>query len=346
MAEEGEVIGLEPMKKVLVFGELGRAAGHQVVESVVAGLAQRPPVLDRHPYLGQDASERGGKVVEQGAVAPVCPLPVDLQIHHRFRPGPLAGFVRHLDQVAIEVAPHRQHRMGQQVHAELPAIELVGDRIDQERHVVVDDLDDGVAALEAVVGERRIEHPHLGDAGQAAAGKGEQRAGRGGTLLGRGGRQILVGHALEQATGELGCFLAARAAECGGADRIQPPNTRRQCYGHCPNPRSLQDRELCSPRSHDHERAGCARSITASKTGVGSVTIRRRILGSQKCPSHGPFRRPPRRRAARWLAFLFGAHGFRGKARFVLIFCCSCEGLHTIEKGNRPELFFRPISAG
>ncbi len=42
--------------------------------------------------------------------------------------------------------------MRQQMDGDLAAIEFVGDRIDQERHVVVDDLRDGVAALEAVVG--------------------------------------------------------------------------------------------------------------------------------------------------------------------------------------------------
>ena len=112
--------------------------------------------------------------------------------------------------------------------SDLAAIELVGDRIDQERHVVVDHLHDRVAALEAVVGGRRIEHPDLGDPRQAAAGEGKQGGRGGGALLGGGRRQILVGHALEQSAGELCRFLAAGAAKCGGADGIQPPNTRRQ----------------------------------------------------------------------------------------------------------------------
>ena len=76
------------------------------------------------------------------------------------------------------------------------------------------------------------------------------------------------------------------------------------------------------------------------------VTIRRRILVGQKCPSHGRFPGPRRRGAASWLTFLFRVHGFRGKARFVLIFCCRCEGLHTIEKGTSMELFSEPISIG
>ena len=135
-------------------------------------------------------------------------------------------------QVAVEVAPHRHHGMRQQMDVDLAAIELVGDRIDQERHVVVDDLHDGVAAVEAVVGGGRIEHPDLGDAGQAAAGEGEQGGRGGGALVGRRGREVLVGDAAEEAAGELGGFLAA-ALQGGGADGIEPVDTRRQCGGQC-----------------------------------------------------------------------------------------------------------------
>ena len=159
-------------------------------------------------------------------------LAVDLDMHHRFGPRPLAGLGRDAQKVAVEVAPHRQHGMGQQVDGDLAAIELVGDRIDQERHVVVDDLHDGVAAFEAVVGGGGIEHPDLGDAGQAAAGEGEQGDRGGGALVGRGRRQILVGDAAEEAAGEMGRFLAAAGVQGGGADGIQPVNTRRQCDGH------------------------------------------------------------------------------------------------------------------
>ena len=145
----------------------------------------------------------------------------------------LAGFEGEAQKVAVEVAPHRQHGMGQQMNVDLAAIELVGDRIDQERHVVVDDLHDGVAALEAVVGAG-VEHPHLGDARQAAAGEGQQGDRGAGALVGRGGRQVLVGDAAEQAAGEVGGLLAADRQR-GGADGIEPVNTRRQYGGHgCP----------------------------------------------------------------------------------------------------------------
>ena len=59
------------------------------------------------------------------------------------------------------------------------------------------------------------------------------RAGRGGgALVGRGRRQVLVGDAAEQAAGEVGGFLAAAGLQGGGADGVQPVDTRRQCDGH------------------------------------------------------------------------------------------------------------------
>ena len=150
MAEEGEMVGLQPAQEIVVLGEARRAAGGEIGDGVEAGAAHRPPVLDRQPHLGQHAGERGGKLVEQRGIG----LAVDLDVHHRFGLGALAGFDGEAQKVAVEVAPHRQHRMRQQMDVDLAAIELVGDRIDQERHVVVDDLHDGVAALEAVVGGR------------------------------------------------------------------------------------------------------------------------------------------------------------------------------------------------
>ena len=91
-----------------------------------------------------------------------------------------------------------------------------------------------MAALEAVLGDGRIEHPDLGDAGQAAPGEGEQGERLGGALLGRGGRQVLVGDPLIEAAGESLGFLRAG----GGADRVEPVNAwcQRRCHGSCPRP--------------------------------------------------------------------------------------------------------------
>jgi hypothetical protein len=52
----------------------------------------------------------------------------------------------------------------------------------------------------------------------------------------------------------------------------------------------------------------------------------------------------PRRRIADSLRFLFQALGFRGKARFVLLLCCACEGSRTDKFIESGRIFFPDIS--
>ena len=224
VAQEGEVAGFQPLQEILVLLEALRATGRKIGDGVEAGLAHRPPVVDREAHLGQHARERRGEIVELAGPG----LAIDLDVHHRFR---AACRGTEVEQIAVEVTAHRQHRMGQQMDGDLAAIEFVGDRIDQERHVVVHDVNHGVPALETVAGLGRVEHPDLGDAGQAAAREGQQGKRRSGTLRGRSGRQVLVGDALEQPPCEGSACLAA-SLEGGDADGIQTVKPRRRCDGH------------------------------------------------------------------------------------------------------------------
>ena len=63
------------------------------------------------------------------------------------------------------VAHDRDERMDDQVQRQAVAVHFHRHRIDQERHVVVDDLDDRVRRLPAVLLDRRVEHAHAGVAG-------------------------------------------------------------------------------------------------------------------------------------------------------------------------------------
>ena len=114
---------------------------------------------------------------------------------------------------------------------DLAAVELVGDRVDQERHVVVHDLHDGVAALESMVGGCRVEDPDLGHARQPAAGEGQQRDGGAGALVRGGGHEVLVGDAAEEAAGEPGGRLAASPMRVR-RDGIEAVDARRRGSGH------------------------------------------------------------------------------------------------------------------
>jgi hypothetical protein len=217
VAEESEMVGLEPAQEFLVLGKIGGAAGRQILDRVEAGPPQRAPVLHGQADLGEHAGEGGSQFVEQRRIG----LAVDLDQHQRFARRAFGHLARQFAEIAVEIAPHGHHGMGQQMDGDLAAIEFVGDRIDQERHVVVHDLHDRVAALEAVVGQPGIEQPDLGDARQAAAGKGQQRDGGGGALLGRGGGEVLVGDPFVQAAGKLGGVFPTGELQGGNANRVQ-----------------------------------------------------------------------------------------------------------------------------
>ena len=64
---------------------------------------------------------------------------------------------------------HRDDRVDDQVQRQVVAVDFHRHRIDQERHVVVDDLDDRVRRLPAVILDRRIEDAHAGMARFAPA---------------------------------------------------------------------------------------------------------------------------------------------------------------------------------
>ena len=58
------------------------------------------------------------------------------------------------DAVAVGVAARADDRMQQEVDLALAALDLRADGVDEERHVVVDDLDDGVLETPAVLRRR------------------------------------------------------------------------------------------------------------------------------------------------------------------------------------------------
>ena len=61
-------------------------------------------------------------------------------------------------QLARGVAPHQHRRVDDEVDGAAHPQQLGRDRVDQEGHVVGDDLDDGVAAGPAVLLESGVEH--------------------------------------------------------------------------------------------------------------------------------------------------------------------------------------------
>ncbi len=173
VAEEGEVLVGEPLEQRLALGDLRLGQRWRVLLEVRDDRA-RPvlhgrPVLDRRP----DVTEHTSYVVgEQHALVALLGQPVDLDVHPRLAHGVRvrrrrAG--RHRvegDQLPVAVTLDVERRVQYQVGVAVLARQLHGERVDQERHVVGDDLDHGVPARRpAVLSHGRRVDADLGRAG-------------------------------------------------------------------------------------------------------------------------------------------------------------------------------------
>ena len=69
----------------------------------------------------------------------------------------------------LGVAAHGEHGVDDQVDAGAAPVQLDADRVDEERHVVGDDLDGRVGGLPAVLLEVRVVDAHLGHPGRPFA---------------------------------------------------------------------------------------------------------------------------------------------------------------------------------
>ncbi len=174
VAEEGEVVGGQPAQQLaglvdlLVTQVVGGGLARQLLGDAQRRVAHLLPVLDGLADIVQDAQQVGGDLLQ---VRPVG-LAVDLDVD----PGLDARVVRqllflahavggeHLDQLAGDVTAHGDLRVDHDVDAAVLPGQLVGDRVDQEGHVVGDHLDDGVAAGPAVLLDGRGVHPDVGGA--------------------------------------------------------------------------------------------------------------------------------------------------------------------------------------
>jgi hypothetical protein len=170
VTEQGEVVVGQPLQEGAALGDLfGRHRGRHLRQRLLRrlqALQHGLPVGHRRPHVGQHPFDAGRQC---GALAGID-QPVDLYVH----PG-LARLLRRRAarpdrlQPALAVALDRVHRVDQQMQAQALAVDLHGNRIDQERHVVVDDLHHAVARTPAVLAGRGAEHLHPRRAGLALA---------------------------------------------------------------------------------------------------------------------------------------------------------------------------------
>ncbi len=115
-------------------------------------------------------------------------LAVDLDVDRRLGD---AAVLDELLEVALLVAPHADDRADHQVEAAAVPGDLHRDRVDEERHVVVHELDDGVRRLPAVLFEGRVVDAHLQLARQPLLHQAPVRERRAGELVRRAGGEVL-----------------------------------------------------------------------------------------------------------------------------------------------------------
>ncbi len=120
-------------------------------------LLHRFPVGHHGAHVVQRPQDAGGDRVEPRRID--RPIDLDMDEGLELSRGTVHG--GEPSQRAVGGTEHSDDRMDDEVQRQAVAIELHRRRIDEERHVVVDDLDDRVPGLPAVLAEGRVEHAHM-----------------------------------------------------------------------------------------------------------------------------------------------------------------------------------------
>ncbi len=165
IAEEGEVVVADPFEQRPRLGHLvGIERRRPLVEQrhgiPHAGTHGRP-ILDRSAHIREDVLQVGFELVELRPLR----LAVDLDVQQRLR----RAFVlppEQVDEPAVTVAPDPDGRVEEPVNPPAAARQRHRDRVDDERHVVGDDLDDAVRRSPAVLLGCRGVRVHLDLAGR------------------------------------------------------------------------------------------------------------------------------------------------------------------------------------
>ena len=148
------MIACRPAQERFRFGTLHRIDRHRAMGELVGN--GEHAVAHRHPVgnTGAHFVERLAQGVLQLPGAGCIRHLVDLDMDQR-----LELALAHTRQLAACIARHRQHGMHQHMHGQSGLGQCQAERIDQERHVVVDDLDHCVRRCPTVGLAFGIEHP-------------------------------------------------------------------------------------------------------------------------------------------------------------------------------------------
>ena len=198
----------------LVGVDAGRRRPLDLRRQDEAPAAHLRPVLDRLADVLEDLPDLA---LDAGAPLLVT-LPVDREQHPRLRQLAHAAcrrsagdvLVEHLVEPADGIPRDDELRVDDEVDVDAGVDEGTGDRVDEERHVVGDDLHDGPGVGPAVVLRARVVHPYVGHTGESVPGELQVAARRARVDVGGPRRQLVDRDVPEVALDE----VVAQAVRC------------------------------------------------------------------------------------------------------------------------------------
>ena len=174
----------------------------------LSAVAHGAPVLHREAHFAEHAIERGDEIGAGRGVADRIDMNMDEALA---RGGNRVGCADGSQLAAI--APHAEHRMRDQPHIEPAFGEFAHHRVDQERHVVVDDLDHRDRLALARGGERHDLAADLRCARRTLAQKIVGPPGKRGEIVGAIAQHVLGNGAGVKLRDECGWDVVAAAAK-------------------------------------------------------------------------------------------------------------------------------------
>ena len=169
-AQEGEIVGDQPFEELDRLGDLAdrqrRRIGLELGDHLGDPRPHGAPVLHGGAHVAEHVGDRPHDLGAARLVVDALDVDVDEAFAQRAPgrgPGPLEG-----DELAGGVALDGEHRMHDQANVDAALGQLAQHRVDQERHVVVDDVENRGGPQPLVLGAHggRFQ-PHLRGAGLA-----------------------------------------------------------------------------------------------------------------------------------------------------------------------------------